>query len=1073
MKKYVHVCIVCVLTLTTAMAQQRTITGKVTDPDGEVLIGANIIVKGTSVGTASDIDGTYELMLPEGARTLVFSYTGFSTQEIEIGVSNVIDVVLTEGLTLSEAVVTALGIERQNRSIGYSVEEVKGDKVQQKAEPDILRSLSGKVPGLQISGSSGAPGSATRIVIRGGSSFLGNNEPLFVIDGIPYDNTQYNTTNQLTGGAAYGTPIANIDPNNIENISVLKGAAAAALYGSRASNGVIVITTKTGTSRAGQRGTEISFSSSYSIEQITGLPDFQNTYGAGADFLYSNSNGSWGPAFSSLDSFPTWPNYRAAFPDLPAWSPYVAQPDNVKNLFQNGHVVENSLTISSGGENARIAATFSHLDQDGYIPFSGFDRTSVSVGSSGRLTNGITLNGNLTYTRSNTQGPFFGEAAAVSPDAASSFARTLWLARNWNTDLGFENPSNGYSVFYNTNAIDHPLWSWKHNGLDERTDRIGAKLSLGYDIAKNLNITYAIGANQYTTRRQLVWDQGSIGYSRAGAIIDDDISFEEIESNLLLTFDDQLSDVFSLRATVGHNLNQRTVDRQAVLGTQIISPGIFDIDNTNTLVPNGGLFSKRRLIGAFYDLTFGYNDYLFLNATGRNDWSSTLPADNRSYFYPSFALSAVLTEALKIDSRVLTNAKLRASWARVGNDAPVYSLNNIFNVNLGANTGLIGSTAESDFPFRGQPGITQGNVAADNQLTPEFTSELEVGGRLEFFYGRIDLDFSLYKRNSTDQIANISVPSATGFEQLTTNFGNLENKGIEIGLRLVPLKLRNGLTWDIFTNFTKNESEVIELKEGVDRINIRNLFGGGIRPVLEVGQPYGALYGTVTARDDQGNLLIDPASGSLFASLENNGFGIIGDPNPDFTLGISNTFSFKGLSLSFLVDYRHGGDFYSTTTERLMGRGVVEDTEDREPSRIIPGFLGDPNTGLPLTDENGNKIPNTIQITTNDIFFQPGNTRSFFVNGQDDMSVFDGTVIRLREISLGYTLPKKLLDRTPFGNASLTFTGRNLWFFAPNIPHSLNLDPERNGFGATNTQGIEYATAPQSKRYGLKLNVTF
>lgn len=1073
MKRYVYVLVVCVLSLASAKAQQRTITGTITDSDGEPLIGANVIVKGTTVGTASDLDGTYELTLPDGAETLVFSYTGFSTQEIDLGVSNIVDVTLTEGLTLSEAVVTALGIERQNRSVGYSVEEVKGDKVQQKAEPDILRSLSGKVPGLQINGSSGTPGSATRIVIRGGSSFLGNNEPLFVIDGIPYDNTQYSSTNQLTGGAAYGTPIANIDPNNIENISVLKGAAAAALYGSRASNGVIVITTKTGTSRAGQKGTEVSFSSSYSVEQITGLPEYQNTYGNGADFLYSNANGSWGPAFSSLDSFPTWANYRAAFPDLPANLPYVAQPDNVKNLFQNGHVIENSLSISSGGENARIAATFSHLDQDGYIPYSGFDRTSVSVGSSGRLANGLTINGNLTYTRSNTEGPFFGENGATSPDAASSFARTLWLGRTWDTSLPFENPSNGNSIFFNTNAIDHPLWSWKHNGLDERNDRIGAKLSLGYDITKNINITYAVGTNQYSTKRQLVWDVGSIGYSRAGAVIDDDISFEEIESNLLLTFDDKLTDAFSLRATVGHNLNQRTVDRQSVLGTQIISPGIYDIDNTNTLVPNGGTFSKRRLIGAFYDLTFGYNDYLFLNTTGRNDWSSTLPADSRSYFYPSFSLSAVLTEALNLQSRVLTNAKLRASWARVGNDAPVYSLNNIFNVNLGANTGLIGATAESDFPFNGQPGITQGNVAADNRLTPEFTTEIEIGTRLEFFYGRIDLDLTLYKRNSTDQIANISVPSATGFEQLTTNFGNLQNQGIELGLRLVPIKLRNSFTWDIYTNFTKNDSEVLELKEGVERINIRNLFGGGIRPVLEVGQPYGALYGTVTARDEEGNYLIDPATGALFPSLENNGFGIIGNPNPDFTVGISNTFSFKGLSFSFLIDYRHGGDFYSTTTERLLGRGVVKDTEDREPSRIVPGYLGDPNTGMPLLDENGSKILNTIQITTNDIFFQPGNTKSFFINGQDDVSVFDGTVIRLREISLGYTLPKKLLDRTPFGNASLTFTGRNLWFFAPNIPHSLNLDPERNGFGATNTQGIEYATAPQSKRYGLNLNVTF
>ncbi len=1071
MKQYVYVFVSLFLFVGNTWSQ-REISGTITDASGEPLIGANVIVKGTIVGTATDFDGTYQLSVPQDAEILVFSYTGFTSQEIELGVDNVVNVVLTEGLTLSEAVVTALGIEKSDRSIGYSVEEVDGDLVQQKSEPDMLRSLQGKVPGVQISGSSGAPGSATRITIRGSSSFLGSNDPLFIVDGIPYNNTQYNSTNQLTGGGAYGSPIANLDPNNIENISVLKGAAAAALYGSRAANGVVVITTKTGSTKTSQRGLEVTLSSSYSIEEITGLPEYQNTYGNGADFLYSEANGSWGPAFSSLDSIPQWRNFRLAFPDLPANRAYEAQPNNVENLFQTGHVVDNSLSISHGTENVRIAATFSHMDQKGYIPHSGFDRTSLSVGVNGQLDNGLIIGGNLSYSRSNTEGPFFGESGAAAPDAASSFARTLWLGRTWDTDLPYENPATGASVFW-VGGVDHPSWSWEHNSITERTDRVGGSISLGYDITNSINVTYKLGSNQYSTGRQLVWDIGSAGYSGQGAILRDDIGFEEIESNFLVTYDDYLTDNFSLRATLGHNINQRTVDRQSVLGTQIISPGIFDIDNTNTLVPNGGTYSQRRLMGVFYDVTLGFNDYLFLNTTGRNDWSSTLPADNRSFFYPSVSVSAVITELLGLDSRVLTNAKLRASWAKVGNDAPVYSLSNVFNVNHGANTNLIGSIAENDFPFNGQPAITQGNVAADPNLTPEFTSEIEFGGRLEFFYGRIDLDFTFYKRNSTDQIANISIPSATGYEQLTTNFGDLQNQGIELGLRLVPVKLANSLTWDIYANFTKNESEVIRLLDGVERINIRNLFGGGIRPVLEVGQPYGALYGTATARDEEGNLLIDPNSGALFPSLKDNGFAILGDPNPDFTLGISNTFSFKGFTLSALIDYRHGGAFYSTTTERLLGRGVVKDTEDREPSRIIEGFLGDPNTGEALLDENGNKIPNTIQITTNDIFFQPGNNTSFFINGQDDASVFDGTVIRLREISFGYSFPQSLLDRTPFGKAMITVTGRNLWFNAPNIPSSLNLDPERNGFGSDNTQGIEYATAPQSKRYGINLNITF
>jgi hypothetical protein len=585
-------------------------------------------------------------------------------------------------------------------------------------------------------------------------------------------------------------------------------------------------------------------------------------------------------------------------------------------------------------------------------------------------------------------------------------------------------------------------------------------------------VSYTLGSNQYTTRRQLVWDQGSVGYSGAGAIVDDDFSFEELESNLILSANRKINADFEITALAGNNLNQRTLDQQSVLGTTILAPGIFDIDNTNSLVPNGGIFSKRRLLGLFYEVGLNYRNQIFLTTTGRNDWSSTLPAENRSFFYPSVSMSAVLDEMLNINSNILTSFKVRGSWAKVGNDANVYQLVNTFNINHGANTGLIGSTADVDFPFNGQPGFTQSNRAGDPQLTPEFTQEVEFGTNIEFFNGRIDLDFTYYNRNSTDQIANISIPSASGFEQFTTNFGDLNNRGVEVGLRLVPIRTKSGFTWDIFANFTRNISEVVELADGIERINIRNLFGGGIRPVLQEGQPYGALYGTTAAKDEEGNFLIDPNTGAFFPSQKNNGFEIIGDPNPNFTLGLINEISYKNISLSAILDYRDGGDIYSTTVERLLGRGVVADTEDREASLILPGFLGDRTTGEPILDEQGNKVPNTIQVTTNDLFFQPG-FGGYFINAADEQSVYDGTNIRIREISIAYKLPSNFLDKTPIGSASVELTGRNLWRYAPNIPHSTNFDPEVNGFGATNTQGIEYAAAPQSKRYSVSLRFTF
>jgi TonB-linked SusC/RagA family outer membrane protein len=961
-------------------------------------------------------------------------------------------------------VVTAAGIERERRALGYSVENVQGESVQQVAEPDAMRALHGKVPGVNIIGSAGTPGSATRITVRGNSSFFGNNMPLVIIDGVPYHTTQYTTSNQLTSGAIYANALSTLDPNNIESMNVLKGAAAAALYGSRAAHGVIIVTTKTGSARPSRKGMEVTLNSSYILEEIANLPDYQNTYGAGVEFQYANANGSWGPNFSDLDMIPTWPTYRNI---LGVDSiPYVARPNNVRNLFDVGNVFETSIAVEGGSERSVVSAIASIMQQDGYIPFTSFDRTNLSIGGLTTLENGIHLRGNLSFTNTNQRGPLAGESLAADPGAASSFARTLWMARDWNTDLPYEDPVTGGPLFFVGTQADHPLWSWRYNGLTADVDRIVTSMEIGYDFNEWLSTSYQIGMNIYNDRRQQKYELGSRAYSGEGALIEENINFRELESLFLVSFDRDLITDFNLKATLGHNINQRTGDSKSFFGRGIITRGIDNMDNLLDVISNGAHYSRRRLVGVFGDLSFSYRNYLFLNLTGRNDWSSTLPVENRSFFYPSVSSSFVFTDALNVSGRVLSFGKIRAGFARVGNDADPYQLVNIYRVNFGSNTGLVGAVRDIDLPFLGQPGMTVNSTAFDPNLTPEFTSEIELGTSLEFYRNRVGLDFTWYNKISTDLIANISLPASSGYSFLVTNFGKLRNRGVEVGLNLTPIEVDNGFRWNIYTVFTRNRNIVEELLPGVERINVRNLFGGGITPVLEPGEPYGILRGSVPARDDEGNLLINQVTGTMIEALDHEK---VGDPNPHYVFGFNNSFSFRGLFLNAVVDFKKGGDLYSTSIYSLLGRGVTKHNEDREAPRIIPGVYGDPNTLEPLLDEGGNKIPNRTMMTENNLWF--GNT--FAINTMDYWNVYDATVIRLREVTLGYRLPANLIERLPFGSASISFTGRNLWFRAPNMPKHLNFDPEIGGFGSDNTQGIEYTTAPSSKRYGVNLRFSF
>ncbi|MEI6949589.1 SusC/RagA family TonB-linked outer membrane protein [Paraflavisolibacter sp. H34] len=1041
------------LLCTLAYGQTRTITGTVRDENGNPVPFATVTETGTKNAATADASGNFSISVKQNSR-ITISSAGFQGQTIT-PTGNTIELTLSKGGQLQEVVVTALGIRRSEKALGYSVSKVDPNAITQKSEPDVLKTLQGKVAGVDIRSGQGTPGAATRIQIRGNSSFFGNNQPLIIVDGVPYSNDQVSTSNQTSGGGAYSSGLSNLDPNDIASMNVLKGSSAAALYGSRASNGVIVITTKSGSAARSKKGLEVNLRSSFSVEKIANLPIYQNDFGAGSLGSYSgSSNGSWGPAFRDRDSIPVWDTYKAAYPELfpSANIPYRAYPNNVKDLFNNGTVYENSIGVTGGDDKNSVALTASQLTHNGYVPNSSYKRANIGMGGATKLSFGLNVRGNFSYSRSVQRGGFFGENQISG--AASQFARSLFLARNWDVSLPFEDKAQNSLTWNGGGQFDHPLWSAKYNRINTDEERFVAGFHADYNFTKWARVDYTLGSNVHLLGRREITELGSRAAEAKGRLVLEDYRKQEIESNLLFTFTPSVGEDFTLRATVGQNVNQRTITDQVNTGNRFITRGIYTLKNTEQQIFTDDYYQRRRIWGLLGDVNFGYKDVAFLQVTGRNDWSSTLPEANRSYFYPSVSGSFVFADALGLTSDLFNFGKLRAGWARVGRDADPYYLQDIYRINPN---------------FRGQPTASRPSQANNANLKPEFTREVELGTQLSFLKRRVDLDFTWYHRTSTNLIAPIGTPPSSGFQSLIENFGEITNKGVEVDLTLHPVKTQN-FSWDLRGIFTRNRNTVEKLTEGVERISLDNVIED-ISPYLEAGKPFGYLRGFKSLRDEEGNLLINPATGGMIQANEQE---MIGDPNPDWKLGITNTLSYKGFFVNALWDMTKGGDIYSVTISSLLGRGVSKDTRDRETSWIIPGVYADPNTGQPILD-GGKKIPNQTRITTNDLYFSPNATtgQTFAINTANEWNVYDATVYRLREVSLGYDLPKSLFRKLPIGSASLTLTGRNLWYLAPNVPKYTRFDPEVNSFGNTSTQGIELSTAPTTRRMGINLNVTF
>ena len=1058
-------------------AQSRPISGRVIDRStNEGLPGVSVIVKGTTNGTATDADGRYALNVSGPNATLQFKFLGYVTVEQPTGTDNEVNISLAlDNKQLDEVTVTALGISREKRALGFAVSEVKAEQIVQKSEPDLLRTLTGKIPGVNILSSSGVPGASSRITIRGNTSFFGNNQPLFVVDGVPYDNTQTESDSPLVNGASYSSRTSDVDPNNIASINVLKGAAAAALYGSRAAGGVIVITTKTGGGARGAKGIQIGYTTGYAIEKVAALPDYQNKYGSGSQFGYSSANGSWGPEFgNTIQGAPATIEHPQAgnpnFPNIPAGTriPYQAYPNNVKDFFNTGHLYENSLSLSANSENSTFSTIISRADQQGTIPNSSFVRNNVSAGGSGRF-NKLTISGNVAYTNTNQQGPIVGANNSAS-GSASAFSRTLFLTRSLDLQgLPYQDPVTKGPVFaWLTSQADNPLWSVENAIYKSRVDRIVGSIGLSYAIKDWLTVTYTGGVNTYTDIRSSTIRPGSLANRGVSQVIEDNIQNTEFEQTALLNFNKNLTEDISLTASVGQNINARKYDGRSYIGTGIITFGIDNIENTTAKSTYGYAYSQRNLMGLLGNATVGYKNFAFLTVTGRNDFSSTLNKDGvigntgRSFFYSSAAGSLVLNEALKLDYRWLDLAKIRVAYGRVGRDADPYA---------SGPTGYVTNPNDA-LPFNNVPGIGISSRVNNAKLTPEFTSELELGTEITLFRNRISFNGTYYDKRSTNQIGEVNYPSATGYASAITNFGEITNKGFEVAFTAVPVEVA-GFRWSSTFNFTRNRNIIARTTDNGDTLLLGNTFLGRVRSVHIPGLPYGVLLGTAALRDPNGELYVNPLDGRLIPT-PNGKLKVIGNPNPDFIMGFINQFTYKGITLNALVDYRKGGSLYSTTIQEELGRGVTKDTEDRNRLVIIDGVRWNNDTKSAAVDASGNVLRNTTAITVNDLYFSPtGVGGGAASNAYDEQSIYDATTVRLREVSLGYDLPKGLLGKTPFSLVNISVSARNVWWYSPNLPKYSNFDPETSTYGASNQQGYEFTNAPTTKRYGVNLRVNF
>ena len=1066
MKRILFIGFVLMLTLFQgAMAQTRTVSGRVTDrKTGDGLPGVTVLVKGTTNGASTNSDGSFSLNVPQQGGTLVFSSIGMVTQEQAIGSESQFNVTLVQDVKqLNEVVITSFGREQEKKAIGFSVAEIQSRELTQARATNISNSLTAKVAGVRVQAANGMVGASSSIFIRGMTTFTSSNQPLFVVDGIPIDNG--GGGNALQNGVSNSNRAIDINQDDVESISVLKGPAAAVLYGSRAASGAIIISMKKG-ARYGAKKQSVSITSNYNVVQVGRTPDYQNTYGQGNLGIFRPlSNSSWGPAATGQDVT----NFRGEQEQL------TINPNNVKDLFKSGYNLQNNLALSGATDRLRYYASYGNLKETGILSNNELTRNTLTFTGSAQLTDKLRSGTSVIYTNNQSQRTPQGNVLA------NPFFRTWFLPRSYDINrypselpdgsqqgaavAGTFTPNN---TWYSND--DNPLWTIKNNTYQDEINRVVGNVSMGYDFTPWLSLDYKLGVDTYNQASQAVNGRGSRGVSIGGGaalvgnLQDQSFTRTEISSYLTANLKHDITEDFNVRLLLGNEINQRKTVDIGVLGSDLQVRYFNNINNAVSYQPFGQR-SNRRLVGFFGDLALGYRNFATLTLSGRNDRSSTfvtnsgVPGKN-SYFYPGASASLVLSDALPMlkGNTTVNLVKLRAAAAKVGREAPIYVTDTYF---AAANNPVDGFGPNITYPFRGQLGQSLDDTGGNAGLGPEFTTSYETGVDLGFFGGRVAVEATIYKQRSTDLIFAVPVAAGSGFSNAFKNAGIAEAKGIELLIGTTPIKTKN-FTYSNSFNFSRIRNTVVELAVGVPQITL----GGFVTPStrLIAGQPYGVIFGSVFERErvdekgrPQGKLVLTQ-NGRTKLATDNQ---IIGDPNPKWVGGLTNNFSFKGLTLSTLLDIRYGGDIISRNVSDLRRQGAAKETGERNKTYVIDGVIPNLNAD---GSANGTFRTNNVQITAENYY------DDLYGFGKAEFVVFDASWLRLREVALNYVLPKSLTDKTFLGSVEIGLNARNVFLYAPNVPH---IDPEVNAQGQSNSQGLEFNALPQSRTYGGSIRLSF
>lgn len=1042
-KKFQISLLLFLLSASVAFAQSGTLTGTVTDArTGEEIPGVNIFIPDLDRGGVTNLDGEYRIeSIPVGEYRVTFSFIGYSRQEVDISIStgtNTRNVELSQDLIgLDDVVVTGQQIERQARSVAYSISRVTGEEVTKARETNFVDALAGKVAGVEVQGQSGNIGASTRITIRGISSLSGSNQPLFVVDGVPISNSNIvagTSQDRLTGAVDVGNRGGDINSDDIADVTVLKGGSAAALYGQRAKDGVILITTKRGSQSQGQ---SVTVNSSIRTSAPLKMPDFQNEYAQGSNGKYnSNSLNGWGPQIAGQQV----ENIRGEEVTLQAY------PDNVRDFYESDLTAINSIAFSNADERSDLRIGVTRTDQSGIVPNNDLERTSFTVNTGRKMTDNLTARMSGTYTNLYTLGR--AVAGGNDPNVLTSLINTLPRTTDIAGELKNYKNEDGTQRALSTQT-NNPYWIVNENPFENEIQRVFGNAELKYSPLEWLEITGRAGLDFYIENRQRQNAVGTLGRDDGDFSLDQ-IQEEQINIDILAAVDRDINEDISFQGVLGYNLNTREQSILRNTASDLDVSGLLNFANASSNSPSNR-FSQQRLLGVYADATFGYRNYLFLNLTGRNDWSSTLPKDNRSFFYPSVSTSFIFTDAFDIAGDVLSYGKLRANFAQVGSDEAPYQLNFRYNP-INSIFGQYGTGA--NFPFGGRTGFSATGTLPPQNLKPQIQTTFEVGTEVQFFDGRLGFDLTYYDVRTDDQILSIPTPLTTGFGALRTNIGEVSNKGIELSVNMNPIRTRV-VNYVATVNFSRNENIVESLAPGVEEIVIASAFNG-LQVRAEPGRSLG-LYGPGFLRtEDTGELILNPDTGLI----RTGGQTRLGSVDPDFRLSMNNQFNIKGLNVSFLLDYRQGGVLFSQTVGSIRRAGVAEETgANREGSYIIDGVIPNP-------DVEGEYIPNNVPVQGMQQFWN-----NYAAADVHEGNTFSSTYVKLREVKIDYDLPRRWIERTPLAGLSIGVEARNLFLLYSEVPH---IDPETGLFGsASNGQGIEWNVLPSTRSFGANVQVRF